>query len=50
VFSDAAPKLLAAANANDVSAVKSTYGELGKACKNCHNIFRAPEDTEPYQA
>jgi cytochrome c556 len=44
VFSDAAPKLLAAANANDVSAVKSTYGELGKACKNCHDTFRAPED------
>jgi cytochrome c556 len=44
VFSEAAPKLLAAANANDVSAVKSTYGELGKACKNCHDTFRAPED------
>ena len=44
VFSDAAPKLLAAANANDVNAVKSTYGELGKACKNCHDTFRAPDD------
>jgi cytochrome c556 len=44
VFSDAAPKLLAAANAGDLSAVKSTYGELGKACKNCHDTFRAPED------
>ena len=44
VFSDAAPKLLAAANANDVNAVKSTYGELGKACKNCHDTFRSPED------
>jgi len=44
VFSDAAPKLLAAANAKDVNAVKSTYGELGKACKNCHDTFRAPED------
>jgi cytochrome c556 len=44
VFSDAAPKLLAAANASDLNAVKSTYGELGKACKNCHETFRAPED------
>jgi cytochrome c556 len=44
VFSDAAPKLLAAANAGDLSAVKSTYGELGKACKNCHDTFRGPED------
>ena len=44
VFSDAAPKLLAAANASDLNAVKSTYGELGKACKNCHDTFRAPDD------
>jgi cytochrome c556 len=44
VFSDAAPKLLAAANASDLNAVKSTYGELGKACKNCHDTFRGPED------
>jgi cytochrome c556 len=44
VFSDAAPKLLAAANASDLNALKSTYGELGKACKNCHDTFRAPED------
>jgi cytochrome c556 len=44
VFSDAAPKLLAAARADDVDAVKTTYGDLGKACKNCHDTFRAPED------
>ncbi len=44
VFSDAAPKLLAAANGGDLNAVKSTYGDLGKACKNCHDTFRAPED------
>ncbi|HKU16848.1 MAG TPA: cytochrome c [Steroidobacteraceae bacterium] len=44
VFSDAAPKLLAAANSGDAKAVKTTYGELGKACKNCHDTFRAPED------
>ena len=43
VFSEAAPKLLSAADAGDVDAVKSTYGELGKACKNCHDTFRSPE-------
>jgi cytochrome c556 len=44
VFSDAAPKLLAAANSGDVGAVKAQFGEVGKACKNCHDTFRAPED------
>lgn len=44
MFSDAAPKLLSAANAGDVAAVKSSYGDLGKACKNCHDTFRSPED------
>ncbi len=44
LFSDAAPKLLAAASAGDLHAVKSTYGDLGKACKNCHDTFRGPED------
>jgi cytochrome c556 len=43
-FSDAAPKLLAAANAGDLNTVRSTYGDLGKACKNCHDTFRSPED------
>jgi cytochrome c556 len=44
VFSDAAPKLLAAANAGDVGAVKTNFGEVGKACKNCHDTFRSPEE------
>lgn len=44
VFSDAAPKLLAAANAADLAAVKTNFGEVGKACKNCHDTFRGPED------
>jgi cytochrome c556 len=44
VFSDAAPKLLAAAKAADLDAVKKSYGEVGKACKNCHDTFRAPEE------
>jgi cytochrome c556 len=44
VFSEAAPKLLSAADAGDLDALKSTYGDLGKACKNCHDTFRAPEE------
>ena len=43
LFSDAAPKLYAAANAEDLDAVKSSFGEVGKACKNCHETFRAEE-------
>jgi cytochrome c556 len=46
VFSDAAPKLLAAANAGDLNALRASYGDLGKACKNCHDTFRAPEEHE----
>lgn len=46
VFTDAAPKLLAAANASDIGAVKTSFGEVGKACKNCHDTFRAPEDED----
>jgi cytochrome c556 len=44
VFSDAAPKLLAAANSGDVGAVKAQFGVVGKACKNCHDTFRSPEE------
>lgn len=46
VFTDAAPKLLAAANAGDIGTVKTSFGEVGKACKNCHDTFRAPEDED----
>jgi cytochrome c556 len=46
VFTDAAPKLLAAANAGDIGAVKTSFGEVGKACKSCHDTFRAPEDED----
>ena len=43
MFSDRAPKLLAAAKAKDVDAVKAAFKDLGGACKNCHDAFRAPE-------
>jgi cytochrome c556 len=44
MFADAAPKLLAAANASDAAAVKTAFGDVGKACKNCHESFRKPEE------
>jgi cytochrome c556 len=44
MFSDAAPKLHTAADAGDVSAIKAAFGDVGKACKNCHDQFRAKED------
>lgn len=44
MFSDAAPKLHAAANAGDVAAIKTAFGDVGKSCKNCHDQFRAKED------
>ena len=42
-FSDAAPKLTAAANAGDANAVKAAFGDVGKACKGCHEQFREKE-------
>lgn len=44
VFSDAAPKLLEAANSGDIGRVRAQFGEVGKACKNCHDNFRSPEE------
>ncbi len=44
MFSDRSPKLLAAAKAKDLAAVTAAFREVGGACKNCHDTFRAPED------
>jgi cytochrome c556 len=44
MFSDAAPKLQAAANAGDVAAIKTAFGDVGKSCKNCHDQFRSKDD------
>jgi cytochrome c556 len=44
MFSDRAPKLLAAAKARDIAAVTAAFRDVGGACKNCHDTFRAPED------
>jgi cytochrome c556 len=34
----------AAAQGNDVAAIKASFGELGKACKACHDLYRAKDD------
>jgi len=43
-FADAAPKLLAAANASDIGAVRASFADVGKTCKGCHQSFRKPEE------
>jgi cytochrome c556 len=43
MFSEAAPKLNAAASAGDVAAIKTAFGDVGKSCKNCHDQFRAKD-------
>src|SRR5262245_39728163 len=44
MFTDRAPKLLAAVKAKDGPGVQAAFKEVGGACKNCHDTFRAPED------
>jgi cytochrome c556 len=43
LFSERAPALVAAVKAKDADAVGKAFRELGGACKNCHDNFRAPE-------
>ena len=43
MFSDRAPKLLAAVKARDAAGVQAAFKEVGGSCKNCHDNFRAPE-------
>ena len=44
LFSERAPKLLAAVKAKDAAGVQAAFKDVGGACKNCHDTFRAPED------
>jgi cytochrome c556 len=44
LFAERASKLNDAAGTGDIAAVRTQFGEVGKACKNCHDTFRAPED------
>lgn len=43
MFSERAPKLLAAVKAKDLAGVQAAFKEVGGSCKNCHDTFRAPE-------
>ena len=43
IFQQAAQAFKAAADSGDINAVKAQAGELGKACKACHDPYRAPE-------
>ena len=44
MLSDRAPKLMAAVKSRDAPAVQAAFKEVGGACKNCHDNFRAPEE------
>lgn len=44
LFAEQAKKLSSAAASGEVAAVRAQFGEVGKACKNCHDNFRTPED------
>lgn len=44
MFSERAPKLLAAVKAKDAAGVQAAFREVGGSCKNCHDTFRAPEE------
>jgi cytochrome c556 len=35
------PKLVAAAKTGDMNAIKPAFNDVGKACSNCHDDFRA---------
>ncbi|MBK8325215.1 MAG: cytochrome c [Betaproteobacteria bacterium] len=43
VAQKAAAQLLAASNAGDEARFKAAVGEVGKACKSCHDDFRTKE-------
>ena len=37
----ATPKLVAAARTGDMNLIKPAFNDVGEACKNCHDDFRA---------
>jgi cytochrome c556 len=43
MLADRTPALAAAAKSKDAAAVNKAFREVGGACKNCHDNFRAPE-------
>ena len=42
-FNQAATAFQAAAQGSDVAAVRAAYADLGKSCKACHDLYRAPD-------
>ena len=42
-FEERAPGLVSAVKSKDVEAVKTAFGNVGKACGGCHDKFRGPE-------
>lgn len=42
-FQQAAQAFKAAADGGDLAAINSSFENLGKACKACHDTYRAPE-------
>ena len=42
-FQQAAQKLNATAQGDDVAATKAAFGDLGKSCKACHDPYRRPK-------
>jgi cytochrome c556 len=43
MLEERAPAVLAAAKTKNVDTVSKAFREVGGACKNCHDTFRAPE-------
>jgi cytochrome c556 len=44
LFANAAAKFNKSAAAGDLAAVRAQFGDVGKACKNCHDTFRTPDE------
>ena len=43
-FNQAAVAFGAAAQGTDLAAIRAAHANLGKSCKACHDLYRAPED------
>jgi cytochrome c556 len=42
-FEDAATDFAAASQSGDLPRINATFGAVGKSCKACHDLYRAPE-------
>ena len=42
-FNQAATAFQAAAQGSDLAAIRAAHGNLGKSCKACHDLYRAPD-------